>query len=279
LIYYFGLLYLRFLTEERLVHAFYLTAYFNYKKAYYFLGNLVKTMQMVWGLMLLAALSCTASGQEVGLEGGVLTVFGEGKVTVPADVTNIAVSAQSSNVDLTQAEAEAQETLNRTIEALMAVGVTEEQILSGQSSGRSTFQSQSKVCRTVNNTTVCDNTSYDMTTLEKSAVVRLQTADEGRINEVLKAARSQGAKATVMGYGLSDVASASAEAREKAVENARQSAESIAAAAEVRLGNALEVSDYAYPDISSAATFGYESSKPGNVDVTAIVLVTYELIA
>jgi uncharacterized protein YggE len=237
-------------------------------------------MQVVWGLMLLALLSSPAVGQQTEMEGGTLTVFGEGKVTVPADAVSIAVSVRSSNADLSLAEAEAQNTLNLTIEALLAAGVPKDQIIASQSSGRSTFQSQSRVCRTVNNTTVCENTSYDTTTFQKAALVSLQTADEGRINEVLRAARSQGADASIMGYGLSDTASASAvaDARKKAVQNARASAENTADAAEARLGNLLEVSDYVYPDVGSAAAFGYESLRPGMVDVTVIVMATYELI-
>lgn len=241
----------------------------------------MNNMQVIWGLMLLAFLSSTAAGQQAEMEGGTLTVFGEGRVMVPADSVSIAVSAKSSNADLALAEAEAQNALNLTIEALLAAGVPRDQIISSQSSGRSTFQSQSRVCRTVNNTTICENTSYDTTTFQKAALVRLQTVDEGRINEVLRAARSQGAEASIMGYGLSDAAYASAatDARKKAVQNARASAESTADAAIAKLGNLLEISDYAYPDVSSTAAFGYESPQSGVVDVTVIVMVTYELIA
>jgi len=235
----------------------------------------MKSLVVILGMILCAGLLPGSSGQD----NPGLTVIGEGTVTVPADTVNIAVSAQSRNSNQTLAEEEAQETLDRTVEALLAAGVRRDQILSGQSSGRSSFQSQSRVCRTVNNTTVCDNASYDVTTLEKGAIVRLQTTDQARIDEVLKAARSQGAEASVIGYGISDLTSASAEARKAAVENARMNAQSMAAAAGGRLGRVLDISDYTYPDISSASAFGYESSRPGMADVTAIVMVTYELTA
>lgn len=67
----------------------------------------------------------------------------------------------------------------------------------------------------VNNTTVCENTTESSVSLQRSAMVRLRSADEPRINRALDAARSAGANAYVVGYGLKDASGALAEARKK----------------------------------------------------------------
>ncbi|WP_334102093.1 SIMPL domain-containing protein, partial [Methanothrix soehngenii] len=126
-----------------------------------------------------------------------LTVEGVGTVTVPADIVTISVSVESSNENITQAQDEVGEEMNRVISALKKAGVKDEEILPGQGSGISSFQSSSRVCKTVNNTTVCENVTESASTLQRSTVIRLQAKDESRIDKVLNAARSAGANAYV----------------------------------------------------------------------------------
>lgn len=121
-----------------------------------------------------------------------LTVEGVGTVTVPADIVTISVSVESSNENITQAQYEVGEEMNRVISALKKAGVKDEEILPGQGSGISSFQSSSKVCKTVNNTTVCENVTESASTLQRSTVIRLQAKDESGIDKVLDAARSAG---------------------------------------------------------------------------------------
>ena len=139
--------------------------------------------------------------------------------------------------------------MNNAIDALKSAGVKDEEILPGQSSGVTSIQSRSKVCRSVNNTTVCENITNQASSLERSTVVRLKTTEEAKINSVLNAAKSAGANAYVAGYGLDDTNKAMTEARQKAVANAKENAEGIAISAGVSLGKVLEISEYAYPVI------------------------------
>jgi len=88
----------------------------------------------------------------------------------------------------------------------------------------------------------------------------------------LNAARSAGATAEVSGYSLNDANESVADARKKAVENAKDNAQGMASAAGARLGKVLDISEYAYPNISAA-------DQPGMVDVTSYVVVTYEILA
>ena len=206
-----------------------------------------------------------------------ITMFGEGTETVPADTAMISVSVESGNENMTEAQAEVQEKMDHLLDVLMKAGVKEEDILPGQSSGISSFQSSSKVCKTVNNTTVCENNTQKASSLKRSTVVRLKTTDESRINQVLDAARSTGADAYIAAYSLSDTSKAMAEARKKAMANARENAAEVASEAGGRLGKALDISDYGYPDVEMANT--YSSNVEMNmIDVISRVVVTYEFL-
>ena len=149
--------------------------------------------------------------------------------------------------------------------------------LPGQSSGITSFQSSSKVCKTVNNTTVCENNTQKASSLQRSTVVRLKTTDESRINQVLDAARSAGADAYVAAYSLSDSSKAMAEARKKAMANARENAAEVASEAGGSLGKVLDISDYGYPDVEMANPYS-STGQMKMIDVISRVVVTYEFI-
>jgi uncharacterized protein YggE len=229
----------------------------------------MKWLVILFGIMIAAILPAMAVGMNP-----TLTIVGEGTVTVPADTATISVSVESGNENMTEAQAAVQGKMGRVIDALKKAGVKDEEILPGQSSGVSSFQSTSKVCKRVNNSTVCENNTEHVSSLERSTVIRLKSTDESRINRVLDAARSAGAQAYVAGYGLSDSSKAASEARQKAVANAKENAAEMAAAEGVRLGKVLDISDYGYP-IALNDYYG-GSAQPGTVEVTSYVIVTYE---
>lgn len=233
----------------------------------------MKRLAILLSFMILAALSASAAEDD----NPTLSVVGEGLVTVPADTVMISVSVESNNENSTLADAENQEKLDRTKEALMTVGVQPEDIMSGKSSGLMSFQSSSKVCRTVNNSTICDVDSTNASALTSSITLQLKTTEEARINQVLEAARSTGAVPTVIGYSLSDTGPAMADARKKAVEDARSNAEGMATAAGVRLGKVVDISEYAYPQIMLAQPV-ISSSRPDTVNVASYVVATYEIL-
>jgi uncharacterized protein len=228
----------------------------------------VKRLAIWLGIMILAALSSFAVGQG----NPTLTVMGEGTLAAPADVVTIIATVESDNENLTLAEESAQEMQNKTIEALKEAGLKQSEITPSQGSGISSFSSSSRVCKTVNNNTTCDYQSVDSKKVSKSLLIRLETLDENSINAALNAARSAGATAEVSGYSLNDANESVADARKKAVENAKDNAQGMASAAGARLGKVLDISEYAYPNISAA-------DQPGMVDVTSYVVVTYEILA
>jgi uncharacterized protein YggE len=230
----------------------------------------MKWLVIIFGIMIAASLPAMTVGMNP-----TLTVVGEGTVGVPADIATISVSVHSGNENMTQASVAVQEKMANVIDALKAAGVKDEEIMPGQAGGVTSFQSTSKVCKRVNNSTVCENDTTSLSSLERSTIIRLKSTDETRINRVLEAARSVGAQADVTGYGLSDSGkAAAAQARQKAVVNAKENAAAMAAAEGLRLGKVVDISDYGYP--VALNDFSGGSAQLGMVDVTSYVVVTYE---
>lgn len=236
-----------------------------------FNGDYMKWLVIIFCIMISAGLFAIVQGAE-----HTITMVGEGTVTVPADAAMVSVSVESNNENMTEARAEVQTKIDNLLNVLKKAGVKDADILPGQSSGITSFQSSSKVCKRVNNTTVCENNAQKVSSLERSTVVRLNTTDESRINQVLDAARSAGAEAYVAAYSLGDTSKAMAEARQKAMANSRENAAQVASEAGGSLGNVLDISDYGYPGVEAASPGG--SGQMNMVDVTSGVVVTYEFI-
>lgn len=233
---------------------------------------------MKWLAIILGTIFMVAAIAQADSGNPTLTIEGMGTATAPADMVSISVSVTSSNNNMTLAQAEVQEKMSKAIDALKAAGVKDEEIMLDQSSAMKSSQYiSSNVCRTINNTTVCENSSYGASSLEKSAVIRMKTTDQSRIDSVINAAKSAGADAYAAGYGLSDSSKAVTEARQKAVANAKENAQGMASAAGARLGKVLDISEYGYPDVSmKESSF---SGQPGTVEVTSYVIVTYEIVS
>jgi uncharacterized protein len=233
----------------------------------------MKWITIVFGLVFLLILLSNTNGANPAL-----TIVGEGVVTVPADAVTIYVSVESSNDNLTKAQAEIQENMNNVVAALKATGIKDEEILPGQSNSLRSVQYSSRLGTPSNNTTVWKNSSYGSTSLDKSIIVRLKTTDMSKINQMIETAKDAGANAYVAGYNLLDVSKAEAEARQKAVANAKENAEGMATAAGARLGKVLEISEYPYPNLGYGESYD-ESGQPGMIDVTSYVVVTYEIVS
>ena len=207
------------------------------------MGIYMKWLVVVFCIMISAGLTAIVEG-----EGYTIIMAGEGTTTVPADAASISVSVESSSDNVTQAQAEVQAKMDQCWMSSRRLELRMRIYCRASPAGLQVYQSSSKVCRSVNNTTVCENHTQPSLVLERSTVVRLNTTDESRMNEVLYAARS-GTDAYVAGYSLTVRSKAVAEARQKAVANARENAEG-ASESGGSLGKVLDVSDYGYPGIN-----------------------------
>jgi len=251
-----------------------------------------KNLLLLLGLLFVAALCTSSAAQDTGT----LRVMGVATVTIPADTVLITVGVHSDNQNATLAAAENAMLLNETREALRRAGVKDDEMLSGQSTSYVSLHNM--VCNTTNNITTCKDVTTHL--VGRQIAVRLTTTDETRVNEVLEAARSAGAQADVSSYRLTDTEGATAQARKKAVENARSIAQDYTDAFGMKLGKVVNVYEPSYPEM----TFGYpfrmhdpffmgrhfwmdpfendrhfrlRSDLPGMVDVTSYVVVTYEI--
>jgi len=228
----------------------------------------MKSLALIAAIILAGCLAIQAAGMD-------LTVEGVGTVSVPADTTTIIISASSGSGNMSQDQETVRQTMDRALEALKAAGINDVEITRDDSAALSSASSRREICQTINNKTVCDNSSIEATALTLSAMVKLNSTEKGRIDQLLDAAESAGARAYVAGYGLFNSTAAKSRARDKAVANARADAEQMAAAEGLRLGQVLNISDYEYPEDFYGGVL--ESSGKDMVDVTSYVIVTYEL--
>jgi hypothetical protein len=232
---------------------------------------------MKWLVLALAILVAVCFPAIVAGAAPTITVIGEGTVRVPADSVIISVYVESRLGNRSDAQAEVVGMMDQAIDSMKAAGVKDEDIMAGQASSATSFQSTSKVCRKVNNSTVCENDSMQATSLQKSATVRLKSIDKIKIDKVLNAAKSAGAQAQLVAYSLSDSSKAESDARNTAIANAKENAKGMAAMQGMRLGDVLGISDYGYPAALYENLGG--SSESGMVMITSYVMVTYELNA
>jgi uncharacterized protein YggE len=210
-------------------------------------------------------------------ENPMVSVVGKGVYKANADITIISVGVESNIDNQTEAEAEVQAKLNRTIDALIIAGLKKDDIL--QSNAGSFASIQSKTCSTVNNTTTC---SYsNLSQLDRTLTVQMKTVDQSKINRVMKAAKDAGANASIVGYTLSDPDKAMSQALKKAEENAKAKAEAYASGEGYRLGKLIQRDEVpawlcSMDDLSFFAPDS--SSEPGTVNVRACVEAAYELL-
>jgi uncharacterized protein YggE len=206
-----------------------------------------------------------------------ISVVGKGVVKVPADMTMITIGLDSTKNNQTEAEVEVQQKLNQTMNALIAAGLNEEEILPSQANSISSLQSKS--CNTINNTTTCSY--YNLTRLGRTLVVQMKTTDQTKVNNVLQAAKSVNASASVTAYGLSDQDKPMKQAIKKADENALAKADAYAVGEGYRLGKLLQRNEIP-PWLCSLGDLDSldldSSSEPGVVKVSACVEATYELL-
>lgn len=209
----------------------------------------MRTELILIGLLFLALSTIAAA------EGNsTLRVIGTGTVEVPADTTIISVSAQSMDSNSTIAAENNSELLNKTKDALIAMGVKEDEFAPGRSKGYAEYHTV--VCNTVNNTTKCEDVVTSRVT--ERMIIRLKTSDENKTERVIETAMSSGARALVLGYALSDTDRAVADARKNALEDARSQAEDYATAFGLKLGKSIEIDAIEYPDIEIGPSYNWD---------------------
>ncbi len=251
----------------------------------------MKAMAILFSLYALALLG----GAE---EAPTLTVVGEGMALVPADVVYVSISFTAEDENVTEASLKSAEAMNRTIEALIDAGVDEGAFQGGRGRSVSTIRTASRVC---NNSTCVIVAEEGVTLVKEEVTIRFDASDEALINRSVEVAGEEGADAYISGYALVERGAAATEAREKAVQDAKEDAEALATAAGLKLGERLEIFERSSPSVREFRSFrdplgigmmdlfdlfwdeSYApretavSAEPGMMEVRSRVLVTYEV--
>lgn len=202
-------------------------------------------------------------------------VDGVGQVVTTPDTASVVVGVNIIETTLSSAQEKATTQMAAVIEALKAAGIDEKDI------------------QTVNySVNIMQN--YDSngnpSTIEGFQVsnqVNVTVRDLAKLGDILDQVVAQGANAI---YGITfyvdDPAAAESQARALAVENAKQKADELAAAAGMKVGNVLSISEtsYSYPMYGGYARgemAAADSATPiqaGSTTISISVSVTYELL-
>lgn len=201
-----------------------------------------------------------------------LNVNGNAQIKVAPDVAYISIGVHTDNANAAEAVASNNAQAQRVIDALKAMGVAEADI---QTSNFSIYPSQQYDENGMPSGTIymVDNTVY------------VSLRDLPKVGNVVQAAVEAGAN-NIYGiqFDLADKETVVAEARTKAIQNARQQAEEIAAAAGISLGAVQSISYYnSYPTPlyeGKGGGYAMDASVPvsaGQLTISVDVNITYEI--
>ena len=201
-----------------------------------------------------------------------LSVNGSAKVYLTPDIAYITIGVHTENADPKEAVASNNAQAQAIKEAIMALGVAEEDI---QTTNFSIYPSQqySPEGQVTGTTYMVDNS------------VTVTVRDLNKISEILGAAVEAGANSiNGIQFDVADKEAALSQARAAAVDNAQKTAEELASAAGVTLGEIQSLSYYGgYPIPIMEGKGGgaaYEAPSavpvsPGQLTITADVSVVY----
>jgi uncharacterized protein YggE len=205
---------------------------------------------------------------------GTITVVGEGKVKIRPDMAQATVGVDVTKSTVKEASAEASKIMEEILKALKELGIAEKDM---QTSGFSVYSDRPYKP---------DGTQGEPV-YHVSNQVNVTIRDLEKVGDVLDASMAAGAN-NIYGvtFGLSDYTKTEAEARQKAVENARAKAEDLARLTNLQLGDVLSVSEVIgggaggyYPSSVSKAAMGVGGVGgpvvPGELEVTMQLQVIY----
>lgn len=204
-----------------------------------------------------------------------ITVTGIGTASGEPDVAFIELGVEMSDADLANAYAEAAETMQQVIAAVVDYGIDREDIRTS---------SVNVYPQDVYNpeTGMPGNRTYRV-----SNIVRIAVRNVADVEPVINAAVNAGANSIYnLNFGIQDTEALEEAARLDAVANARSRAEQLAAALGVTVGSPVVISE-SYGQSNPVMPYGRgagldmaASSMPiesGQLDVTVQILVTFEL--
>jgi hypothetical protein len=227
-------------------------------------------------IVLLASSSSCLGADDESDDISTLTVSGTGDATADADMVTIVLGVQTRNESAAGAVADNARMMASSIEALLAAGVPEDEIKTSRFSIYPTRdwidgELSEKVVFEVNN----------------QITITLDLTDDVDVGEVLDGAVGAGANSLEgVTFGLRDPTSVQEEALEEAVNDAMGKSLVISEAAGVTLGRIVSISESGASPVPMAESRVYFAADagaatpivPGDVEVTATVTITYEIL-
>jgi Uncharacterized conserved protein len=201
-----------------------------------------------------------------------LTVQGDGKVTASPDMATIVLGVETQNASAAGAVRENAGLMNKTINALKAAGIRENNIQTSSFSLTTMPQDQPKMAN--------EKPKAPVFLATNQVTVKLNNTTD--VSRVLDAAVSAGSNSIQqVSFDLRDPRPQNDKAMTLAIEDARRQAEVAAKAAGVKLGRVLEITEgygYTGPTAKSALFADIATPiQPGQLEVSASVTLIYEI--
>ena len=205
-----------------------------------------------------------------------ITIEGEGKVTAVPDIAQISLGLQTDKATVTEAQRENTDKVNKIVSDLKALGIEGKDIKTDNYSvyPRYDWTDGKQVLR-----------GYTVT---QSLSVKIRNLDS--IGTVLEKSAADGANQVGgLNFTIDEPETLKQQAREKALEQAKQKAEALAKIAGVKLGRLVSFNEnssgypiYARTDMMKSAPVAGEAAvpdiQPGSQDIIVDVTVTYEVL-
>lgn len=202
-----------------------------------------------------------------------LSVVGEGKVDVVPDTASVQVGIVVSDAaTVPLAESQVNETNNNIVEAMRGLGIEEKDIKT-------------------TNYSIYPNYNYeggrnDITGYSGNATLTIKVRETTQLQQVITAATEAGANQVYdTQYTVDNPAVYREQAREAAIQNAREQAEKLASSLDIRLGKIVNIIESSpqtdgyiplYYDREAGGLGGAPDLAPGSQTITSIVTLYFE---
>jgi uncharacterized protein YggE len=227
-------------------------------------SRLPGTLLLVGVLLLLG---CATGAPPAGVQG--ITVTGNGRIALPPDTATVEVGTEARAAQLTDATAEVDRTMRAVLARVKAAGVRDADV-------RTTTYAIDPIAEARKP----GDTGVQLVGYRVSNVVQVRTRDVGAVGRIVDAAVAAGANVVRnVHFTLADPDRAEAEARALAMRDAAARARQVAAAAGVRLGRLVSVTES--PSFRPVARMSAAAApgpvEPGQLEVTVSLEARYAI--
>lgn len=217
-----------------------------------------------------------------------ITVVGQGSVSAAPDIATVVLGVNVSAATVEQAMEDASTRMGKIMAALKKLNISDKDITTSNYSIYYEEPPRYEMPAATKGTEGSGETPAGVYRVSNMVTVKIRKLDQ--VGELIDAAVTAGANSLWgVNFDLEDRTKLEAEARAKAVENARQRAEELAKLAGVKVGGVVQISEviggsggyYPMPPTARAAAAemggGAGPISPGELEISYQVQVTFEL--